>query len=61
MQPTKPPAIDNKVRKPGIASFLVVLIVGILAQFGIDVRPEVAAGATGVLAFIVGYLVDRNK
>ena len=60
MQPKQPSLVDNKVRKPGLASFIVVLIVGILMQFGIEVRPEVAAGATGILAFIVGYLVDRR-
>ena len=50
--------INNKVKKPGIASFIVLLIVGILGQFGIEISAEVATGATGVLAFIVGYFVE---
>ena len=51
--------LDNKVKKPGIASFLVLLVVGILGQFGIEVSPEVATAATGLLAFVVGYFVNR--
>ena len=51
--------IQNKVKKPGIASLLVLFIVALLGQFGIEVSPELATGATGVMAFIVGYLVNR--
>ena len=51
--------IENKVKKPGIASFLVLLIVGFLGQFGIEISAEVATAATGLLAFVVGYFVEK--
>jgi len=51
--------IDNKVKRPGIASAVMLFVVAVLGQWNVEVSPELATASTGLLAFIVGWFSTR--
>lgn len=57
-QPTAMPTV--KVTSGGLAGMLMILLVWVAGEFGLEVPPEVASAATVLITAGVAYLVKER-